>query len=43
MPPSLAVFGSTLLAQLPGYTSDHLGGDAHVVTALLALFSLGIG
>jgi 1-acyl-sn-glycerol-3-phosphate acyltransferase len=36
-------FGATLLAQLQGFTRDYIGGDAHVVTALLAVFALGIG
>ena len=35
--------GSLLLAQLPAWTRLVLGGDASVVTLLLACFSLGIG
>lgn len=35
--------GSLLLAQLPAWTRLVLGGDASVVTMLLACFSLGIG
>ena len=31
------------LAQFPGFSKDILGGDEHVVTTLLALFSVGIG
>ena len=36
-------YGATFLAQFAGYARDILGGDATVVTALLALFSVGIG
>ncbi len=36
-------FGAIFLAQLPAFTKDVLGGDEHVVTLLLALFSVGIG
>lgn len=36
-------YGSILLAQFPGFAKDVLGGDEHVVTLLLALFSVGIG
>lgn len=35
--------GAMYLAQLPNYVRVDLGGDATVVTLLLALFSLGIG
>ncbi|MGD8574599.1 MAG: MFS transporter [Gammaproteobacteria bacterium] len=36
-------FGATYLAQLPNYTRLTLYGTEHVVTLLLALFSIGIG
>ncbi|HSS65766.1 MAG TPA: MFS transporter [Gammaproteobacteria bacterium] len=36
-------YGALLLAQLPNYTKTVLGGDAQVVTLLLATFSIGIG
>ena len=36
-------YGSILLAQFPGFAKDVLGGNEHVVTLLLALFSVGIG
>ena len=36
-------YGATFLAQFPGFARDFLGGDEHVVTLLLALFSVGIG
>ncbi len=36
-------FGAIFLAQFPGYARDALRGDEHVVTALLAAFSIGIG
>lgn len=36
-------YGAILLAQFPGFAKDVLGGDEHVVTLLLALFSVGIG
>lgn len=35
--------GATYLASFFGYTKNVLGGDADVVTVLLAMFSLGIG
>ena len=35
--------GSAYLAQLPGFTRYHLGGDSGVYTMLLATFSIGIG
>ena len=36
-------YGATFLAQFAGYSRDILGGNEHVVTFLLALFSVGIG
>src|SRR5882724_6563252 len=36
-------YGALLLAQLPGLGHQVLGGDEHVVTLLLAVFSVGIG
>jgi hypothetical protein len=36
-------YGAVFLAQFAGFARDHLGGDATVVTSLLALFSIGIG
>lgn len=36
-------FGATVLTQLPVLVRDHLIGDATVVSALLAVFSIGIG
>jgi 1-acyl-sn-glycerol-3-phosphate acyltransferase len=36
-------YGAIYLAQLPAFTRDVLGGDEHVFTLLLALFSVGIG
>jgi 1-acyl-sn-glycerol-3-phosphate acyltransferase len=36
-------YGAICLAQFPGFTKDILGGDEHVVTLLLAVFSVGIG
>ncbi|TXH06334.1 MAG: MFS transporter [Nevskiaceae bacterium] len=36
-------YGATFLAQLPHYTKEFLGGNEQVVTALLTVFSLGIG
>ena len=36
-------YGALALAQLPGLGREVLGGDEHVVTVLLAFFSLGIG
>jgi hypothetical protein len=35
--------GRTFLTQFPNFAKDILGGDEHVVTFLLALFSVGIG
>lgn len=36
-------YGAIFLAQFAGFSRDILGGDEHVVTLLLALFSIGIG
>jgi hypothetical protein len=36
-------YGALFLAQFPALGSEVLGGDEHVVTLLLALFSIGIG
>ena len=36
-------YGATFLAQFAGFARDVLGGNEHVVTFLLALFSIGIG
>jgi len=36
-------YGAVFLAQFAGFARDFLGGDATVVTCLLALFSVGIG
>jgi 1-acyl-sn-glycerol-3-phosphate acyltransferase len=36
-------YGAIFLAQFPGFAKDVLGGNETVVTALLALFSIGIG
>jgi len=36
-------YGAIYLAQLPAFTQQVLGGDEHVFTLLLALFSIGIG
>ncbi len=35
--------GATYLVQLPNYTRTALGGNEHVVTVLLTLFTVGIG
>ncbi len=35
-------FGALLLSQFPNYGKDVLGGNEHVVTLLLALFSVGV-
>lgn len=35
--------GATILAELPILTRDHLHADGHVVTLLLAFFSIGVG
>lgn len=34
-------YGATVLAQLPGYARDYLGGGEQVVTLLLAVFAVG--
>ena len=36
-------YGAMFLSQFPGFSKDVLGGNEHVVTLLLALFSIGIG
>jgi hypothetical protein len=36
-------YGAIFLAQFPGLGHDVLGGDEHVVTLILAVFSVGIG
>ncbi|MEJ7667982.1 MAG: MFS transporter [Casimicrobiaceae bacterium] len=36
-------YGATFLTQFPNFAKNILGGDEHVVTLLLALFSVGIG
>ena len=36
-------FGALVLAQLPLYTKDVLGGSEQVVTSLLVMFSAGVG
>src|SRR6266700_1952288 len=36
-------YGATFLTQFPNFTKDVLGGDEHVATLLLAIFSVGIG
>ncbi|MBP9216921.1 MAG: MFS transporter, partial [Agitococcus sp.] len=35
-------YGATFLTQIPNYTKQVLGGDEHVVTFLLTIFSVGI-
>jgi 1-acyl-sn-glycerol-3-phosphate acyltransferase len=37
------LYGSVFLSQFPIYAKDVLGGSEHVVTLLLAVFSIGIG
>lgn len=37
------LYGALLLAQLPGFSKNHLGGNEVLVTVLLAIFTLGIG
>jgi 1-acyl-sn-glycerol-3-phosphate acyltransferase len=37
------LFGAVALAQFPGLGHEVLGGDEHVVTLLLTVFSLGVG
>ena len=36
-------FGSVFLAQMPNFSRTVLGGNEHVVTLLLTMFSIGIG
>jgi 1-acyl-sn-glycerol-3-phosphate acyltransferase len=36
-------YGATFLTQFPNFAKNVLGGNEHVVTLLLALFSVGIG
>jgi 1-acyl-sn-glycerol-3-phosphate acyltransferase len=36
-------YGAIFLSHFPSYSKDILGGDEHVVTLLLAIFSIGIG
>ncbi|PKO50702.1 MAG: glycerol acyltransferase, partial [Betaproteobacteria bacterium HGW-Betaproteobacteria-21] len=36
-------YGALFLSQFPAYAKDMLGGDAHAVVLLLAVFSIGIG
>jgi 1-acyl-sn-glycerol-3-phosphate acyltransferase len=36
-------YGAMFLSQFPNYTKEVLGGSEHVVTLLLAVFSVGIG
>ena len=36
-------YGATFLTQFANFTKDVLGGNEHVVTLLLAIFSIGIG
>ncbi len=36
-------YGTCFLTQLPNYNERFLNGDEHVITALLATFSIGIG
>jgi 1-acyl-sn-glycerol-3-phosphate acyltransferase len=36
-------YGATFLTQFPNFAKNVLGGDEHVVTFLLATFSIGIG
>jgi hypothetical protein len=36
-------YGAMFLTQFPNFTKDVLGGDEHVATLLLTLFSIGIG
>ena len=36
-------YGALFLAQFPGFGHDVLGGNEHVVTLLLTVFSIGIG
>jgi 1-acyl-sn-glycerol-3-phosphate acyltransferase len=36
-------FGGVVTAQLPNWTIEYLGGNDHVYTLVLALFSIGVG
>lgn len=36
-------FGGVMTAQLPNWTTEYLGGNDHVYTLVLALFSIGVG
>ena len=36
-------YGATFLTQFPSFSRDVLGGGEHVVTLLLAIFSVGVG
>ena len=36
-------YGATLLAQFPNYCKDVLGGNEHVATLMLTMFSIGVG
>ncbi len=36
-------YGATLLAQFPNYCKDVLGGNEHVATLMLTMFSVGVG
>ncbi len=36
-------YGATLLTQFPNFSREILGGNEHVVTLLLAIFSVGVG
>ncbi|MCB1962285.1 MAG: MFS transporter [Rhodocyclaceae bacterium] len=36
-------YGALFLSQFPAYAKDVLGGDAHAVTLLLTVFSIGVG
>jgi len=37
------LIGATILTQLPVYTKEVIGGNEHIVTLLLTIFSIGIG
>ena len=37
------MLGATIVAELPALVRDDLGADAHVVTLMLAFFSIGVG
>src|SRR5947208_303605 len=40
---AIGFYGATYLTQFATFTKDVLGGDEHVATLLLAIFSVGIG